>query len=134
MKTYSELKELKTFLERFDYLKLEGEVAKETFGYDRVLNQSLYSSKEWKDVRKRVIMRDLGCDLGIEGYEINDRPIIHHMNPISKEDIINRNPDIFNDEFLITVTHNTHNALHYGDFNLVDKDPIERKPNDTRLW
>lgn len=134
MKTYSELLKLKTFEERFEYLKLDGSVGSETFGFDRYVNQALYRSKEWKKVRNEVIIRDLGCDLGMEGHEIHKRPIIHHMNPITMEQIINRDPIIFDKEGLITVTHKTHNAIHYGDSSQLSSEPTERKPGDTKLW
>lgn len=134
MRTYSELVKLPTYVERFEYLKLNGSVAKETFGFDRYLNQILYNSREWKNVRREVIIRDQACDLGIEGYDILERPLIHHMNPINMEDILNRNPDIFNPEFLITVSFNTHNAIHYGDKSLLILEPVIRRPGDTKLW
>lgn len=134
MRTYSELVKLPTYVERFEYLKLQGSVAKETFGFDRYLNQILYNSREWKNVRREVIIRDQACDLGIEGYDILERPLIHHMNPINMEDILNRNPDIFNPEFLITVSFNTHNAIHYGDKSLLILEPVIRRPGDTKLW
>lgn len=134
IRTYSELITLATFEDRFEYLRLDGEVGKETFGFDRYLNQRFYKDPEWLSARDRVIIRDKGCDLGIEDREIHTRVVIHHMNPITMEDILNRNPDIFNPEFLITTTHATHNAIHYGDENLLIKGPIERKKNDTCPW
>lgn len=134
-KSYSELSKLKTFKERFDYLKLSGAVAKETFGYDRYLNQALYKSREWRNVRDKVIIRDGGCDLGVEGYSINKYPMIHHMNPITIEQINNRDPEIFNPEYLITVSKNTHNAIHYSDEEQLQTDsPVERTAGDTTLW
>lgn len=135
MRTYSELSKLKTFEERFKYLMIGGAVGSETFGFDRYLNQALYNSPEWKKVRNEVIIRDNGCDLGIEGYEINKRALIHHMNPITMKQVIDRDPDIFNPEYLITTVHDTHNAIHYGDESILrNYIPVERKPGDTRLW
>lgn len=134
IRRYSELKALKNFEDRYDYLKLGGEVGKETFGFDRYLNQMFYSLDEWKKARRIVILRDNGCDLGIPGYDISDKIIIHHMNPISSDDIIEHNPDIFNPDFLICTTHQTHNAIHYGDERLLPRLPIERLPGDTKLW
>lgn len=134
IKTYSELITLPTFEERFNYLKLGGTVGESTFGFDRYLNQNLYKSQEWKSVRNKVIIRDNGCDLACEGYEIYGKVLIHHINPITAEDIINRNPIIFDLENLITTVHNTHNAIHYGDENLLIKGPIERTKNDTIPW
>lgn len=132
--TYSELKQLKTFQERFEYLKSAGCVGEETFGPDRYLNQKLYASAEWKAVRKRIIARDGGCDLGCEGHDIFDPPMIHHLNPVTKEQIINHDPCLFDPENLITVKKLTHNAIHYGSFDILPSDPIERKPGDTKLW
>lgn len=135
MRTYSELSKLKTFEERFKYLMIGGAVGSETFGFDRYLNQALYNSPEWKKVRNEVIIRDNGCDLGIEGYEINKRALIHHMNPITMKQVIDRDPDIFNPEYLITTVHDTHNAIHYGDESILrNYILVERKPGDTRLW
>jgi len=134
-RTYSDLSKLKSFEERFDYLKLDGAVGEETFGFDRYLNQALYSSKEWKHVKNQVIIRDEGCDLGISGNKINRKAIIHHMNPITREQIENRDPEIFNPEYLITVSHSTHNAIHYGDKDLLARQaPVERKQGDTVPW
>lgn len=133
-RSYTELKRIDNFEDRFDYLKIGGSVGIETFGFDRYLNQALYRSKEWKRTRDIVIARDLGCDLGIEGREIYDKIIIHHMNPINEQDLIERNQDIFNPEFLICTSHNTHNAIHYGDKSLLPKGPIERLPYDTCPW
>ena len=135
MKTYSELSLLKTFIERYRYLKIGNGVGIDTFGFDRWLNQILYASNEWKRIRRDVIIRDCACDLGIEGFDIRDKIIVHHMNPITKDDVINRNPDILNPEFLITVSFNTHQAIHYGDENLLPINGIiERMPNDTCPW
>ena len=134
MRTYSELSKLKTFKERFEYLKLDGLIGEETFGWDRHLNQVFYKSPEWKSTRDKVIVRDNGRDLGVEGYDIFGKIIIHHMNPMSLSDIANRNPDIFNPEYLICVSHETHNAIHYGDVNQLNLGPIDRTANDTCPW
>ena len=134
IRTYSELIQLPTFEERFEYLRLDGSVGQATFGYDRYLNQILYNSPEWKRFRRDIIIRDNGCDLACEGYEIRGRIIIHHINTISIEDIVNRNPMVFDAENVITTTHNTHNAIHYGDKELLVTVPIERSANDTCLW
>ena len=134
IRTYSELITLPTFEERFNYLKLKGQVGKDTFGFDRWLNQIFYRDPEWKSVRDYVIVRDNGCDLGVDGYEINGRILVHHMNPISKEDILERSKYLLDPEFLISTIHNTHNAIHYGDKNLLMTAPIERSPNDTCPW
>lgn len=134
IRTYSELILLPTYEERFDYLKLDGLVGKETFGFDRYLNQIFYRSPEWKSIRDHVIIRDNGCDLGIDGREIFGRILIHHMNPISKEDIVNRSDFLLNPEYLICVSKLTHDAIHYGDEDLLVKDPIVRRPNDTCPW
>lgn len=133
IRTYSELVKLDNFLDRFDYLKLSGIVGAETFGFDRYLNQALYSSIIWKKSRRNTILRDNGCDLGLEDYPL-DRALVHHMNPITLEQIENRDPIIFDEEFLITVSHNTHNAIHYGDQTLLPQPLIERRPGDTLLW
>lgn len=134
IKSYSELRTLSTFEERYNYLRLRGKVGQDTFGFDRVFNQMFYSSKEWKSVRDIVIIRDNGCDLGVEGYEIYGRIIIHHMNPISLDDIRNQSDFLMNPEYLIATTHTTHNAIHYGDEGLLRKAPIERRRNDTCPW
>jgi len=134
MRTYTELSKLKTFKERYEYLKLSAEVGKETFGFDRYLNQNFYKSKEWRRIRDQVILRDEARDLGLEGFEIYGRVYIHHMNPIASDDIINRSSFLLNPEYLICVTHRTHNAIHYGDESLLVLGPVERKPNDTCPW
>lgn len=136
IRTYSEMILLDSFEERFDYLKLDGSVGVSTFGFDRYLNQALYRSPEWKKTRQLVILRDNGCDLSMPGYEIYDkrRIIIHHMNPISVEQIEKRDPDIFNPEYLITTVLRTHNALHYGDAEQVAYNNFERSSNDTCPW
>lgn len=134
IRRYSELRHIPTFEERFEYLKLNGSVGRETFGFDRYINQRFYTSKEWRDIRHYVIARDLGLDLGVEGYEINSRILIHHMNPIVVDDILHKNDDVLDPEFLITTCHNTHNAIHYGDSNLLPKPLVERSRGDTKLW
>lgn len=134
MRTYSELILLPTFEERFQYLKLGGTVGQITFGYERYLNQLLYSSDEWKRCRRKVIIRDLGCDLACEGYELQDKILIHHMNPITVDDILQRNPRVFDLENLICTSHNTHNAIHYGDESLLLRAPIARTKNDMCPW
>lgn len=134
IKTYSEVIALPTFEDRFNYLQLKGRVGQETFGYDRYLNQILYNSYEWRKFRREIIVRDNGCDLACEGHEINGKALIHHINPIRVEDIINRNPIVFDPENVITTIHNTHNAIHYGDENLLITFPIERRQNDTCPW
>lgn len=134
IKTYSELITIPTFEERFRYLKLQGVVGEETFGFDRYLNQLFYRSSEWKQIRDIVIIRDNGCDLGVEGFEIYGRILIHHMNPITEKDIVNRSDILLNPEYLICTTKNTHNAIHYGDENLLMTAPIVRTRNDTCPW
>ena len=134
LRTYSELKQLKTFEERYEYLKLEGQVGVDTFGFDRYLNQVFYKSPEWQSVRYEVIVRDNGCDLRIEGREIHTKILVHHMNPISKEDILHRSDILLNPEYLITTLKRTHDAIHYGDADTLIKDPIERAANDTCPW
>ena len=134
IRTFSELRKLKTFEERYRYLKLSGGVGIETFGADRYLNQSFYHSKEWKRIKDKVIIRDNGCDLGMNGYEIRDRIYIHHMNPITADDILDRKEMILDPEYLICTSFNTHNAIHFSDESLLPKLPIERKPGDTLLW
>ena len=134
IRTYSELITIPTFEERFEYLKLNGSVGLETFGHDRYLNQILYNSPEWRRFRPGIIVRDNGCDLACEGYEIFGKILIHHINPITAKDILNRNPKVFDPENVITTVHNTHNAIHYGDENLLITAPIERSRNDTCPW
>lgn len=133
-KRYSELSTIPTYEERFKYLQLKGAVGNDTFGYDRYLNQILYNSPEWKRLRNQIIIRDNGRDLGCDGYEIYGRILIHHMNPITVEDIVSRDPIVFDPENLICVSHNTHNAIHYGDENLLIMAPVERTKNDTCPW
>lgn len=134
IKTYSELITIPTFEERFEYLKLDGQVGVETFGFNRYLNQAFYKSDEWLSIRDYVITRDNGCDLGMEGYEIYGRILIHHINPIAKDDIIQRSRILLDPENLITTVKRTHDAIHYGDSNLLMRAPIERKKNDTCPW
>lgn len=134
IRTYSELSRLETFEERFQYLSLEGSVGAHTFGFDRWINQEFYTSREWKDVREDVIVRDQACDLGVVGYEIEARLVIHHMNPVLPNDIEDGEEWILDPEFLITTTHRTHNAIHYGDEGLLRKPFVERTPGDTKLW
>ena len=135
IRTYSELMKLPTFEERYEYLKIGGAVGEETFGFDRYLNQVFYKSEEWKSVRNYVITRDKGCDLGVEDREIvGDRILVHHMNPITKEDILKRSDILLNPEYLITTVKNTHDAIHYGDSELLYQEPVERFKNDTCPW
>lgn len=134
IRTYTDLIKLPTFEERFEYLKLNGRVAKETFGFDRWLNQVFYRSPQWKKLRNQIIIRDNGCDLGIEGREIPDRIYVHHLNPLLPDDISNKSEFLLNPEYLICVSHMTHEAIHYGDANLLAKDYVERTPGDTTLW
>ena len=134
IKTYSELILLPTFEERFKYLQLNGRVGDDTFGFDRYINQNFYRSAEWKRIRDLVIMRDNGCDLALEGYEIYGRILIHHMNPITVKDVELSTEYLMNPEYLICVTHNTHNAIHYGDEKFINKGPVVRTKNDTCPW
>ncbi len=134
IRCYSELSRLCSFEERYAYLRLDGTVGAETFGFDRYLNQAFYRSKEWKAVRDLVIIRDGGGDLGIPGHEIYGRILIHHLNPISASDIERRTDILLNPEFLICTTHETHNAIHYGNEDLLMKGPVERARNDTCPW
>ena len=126
--------QLQTFQERYRYLQIGGRVGKETFGFDRYLNQMLYRTPEWKRFRRDMIVRDNGCDLGCEGYEIYGNVLVHHINPITVEDVINRNPCIFDPNNVICTSLNTHNAIHYGDETLLITEPVVRKPNDTCPW
>ncbi len=133
-RTYLELIEFKTFEERFEYLRLDGVVGAETFGSSRQLNQALYQSYEWKKIRDMIILRDNGCDLGIEGRDIFQQPYIHHLNPITKKQILDRDPILFDPNNLITVSYQTHQAIHYGDKSILLLDPIERFANDVAPW
>ena len=134
IKTYSELITIPTFEERFEYLQLKGSVGKDTFGYDRHLNQVLYRSPEWKRLRNQIIIRDGGCDLACDGYHIYDKVLIHHLNPITVEDVLTRSRKVFDPDNLVCVSHNTHNAIHYGDVDLLVTGPIIRTKNDTCPW
>lgn len=134
IRTYSELITLPTFMERYKYLRIGGTVGADTFGFDRYLNQAFYKSEEWKSIRRHVIIRDCGCDLGIEGREIHERILIHHINPISEEDILGRSDLLLNPEYLISTSHRTHNAIHYGDDSILIDMPLERRKNDTCPW
>ena len=134
IRTYSELITLSTFEERYKYLQLSNSIGEETFGFDRYLNQNFYRSKEWKRIRDFVIIRDNGCDLGVEDRTIHGKIIIHHMNPIRTKDIQDVSDYLLNPEYLICTTHQTHNAIHYGDENLLVNNPIERAANDTCPW
>lgn len=133
-RSFQELRRIETFEERFEYLKLKGAVGEATFGFDRYINQGFYRSRQWKQVREHVIARDLGMDLGVDGYEIHDRITIHHMNPMSPSAIEEGGPEILDPNFLITTTHRTHNAIHYGDSSLLIQPLVERRPGDTRVW
>lgn len=133
-RSYSELIRFETFDERFEYLKLGGGVGRSTFGFDRYINQNFYTSQEWENVRRHVIIRDGGCDLGVVGYEIHQNPLIHHMNPMSVEDILQHEAWILDPEFLITTTHTTHNNIHFGVSNKYPKVVLSRSPRDTKLW
>ena len=134
IKTYSELITIPTFEERFEYLRLKGSVGKDTFGYDRYLNQVLYRSPEWKRLRNQIIIRDGGCDLACDGYDIYGKVLIHHLNPITVEDVLARSRKVFDPDNLVCVSHNTHNAIHYGDMDLLVTGPIIRTKNDTCPW
>lgn len=134
IRTYSELITIPTFEERYRYLRLGGKVGAETFGYDRYLNQILYTSKEWRSFRDDIIIRDDGCDLGCKGFEINSLIIVHHINPITVEDVLNRSSKVFDPNNVICVSHNTHEAIHYGDESLLPLLPVERYKNDTCPW
>lgn len=134
-RTYSELRKLTTFEDRYEYLALKGAVGQATFGFDRHINQQFYTSAEWRHVRQKVIARDEGLDLGVDGYEIFDKVIIHHMNPMTVDDVVHNIDDrILDPEFLICTTHRTHNAIHYGDSSLLVQPLVERRQGDTRLW
>lgn len=135
IRKYSDLIQIPSFIDRFRYLKLSNIVGEDTFGYDRYLNQQFYKSKDWKRLRDFIITRDFGCDLAHQDFEIGGRIIIHHMNPITKEDVIEHSDMLLNPEYLVCVSHNTHQAIHYGDESLLlDSEPIMRSPNDTSPW
>lgn len=134
IKTYSELITLPTFMDRYRYLRIGGKVGEDTFGYDRYLNQVLYRCDEWKRFRRDMIIRDNGCDLALDGYEILGKILLHHINPITIEDVLRRDPKIFDPENVISTSLNTHNAIHYGDESLLISEPIIRSKNDTCPW
>lgn len=134
IRTYSEMIQFDSFIDRFNYLKLDGAIGRDTFGFDRYLNQIFYKLPEWLEARDKVIIRDNGCDLGVEGREIYKGIIIHHMNVVTKEDIINHNPILFDPDFLVTTYLRTHNAIHYGDARNLVSEPIIRTKNDTIPW
>lgn len=135
IRSYSELIQLPTFEERFDYLKLGGSVGQSTFGYDRYLNQQFYTSGKWRKFRDEIIARDMGCDLGVEGYEINGQPVlIHHINPLKRNDIVDRSPYLMDPDNVITTTYRTHRAIHYGDKSQIFTGLVERSANDTCPW
>lgn len=133
-RSYTELVRYSTLEDRFEYLKLGAQVGESTFGFDRYINQAFYRSTQWKHIRNHVIARDRGLDLGVEGYEVHDRVIIHHMNPMGVEDIVDGDESILDPEYLIMTTHRTHNAIHYGDKRLLTPKLVARTPGDTRLW
>lgn len=133
-KTYLELIEIPTFEERFEYLKLNGSVGKPTFGHDRYLNQILYTSSEWRKFRDTIIIRDNGCDLACDGYDIHEPALIHHINPITIDDVLKRDPKIFDPNNVITTIYRTHRAIHYGDANQLITGPVQRMKNDTCPW
>lgn len=133
-RTYSELKRIDSFMDKYEYLRLNGQVGEKTFGFDRYINQQFYRSSQWKQIRQHVIARDQGCDMGHEDYEIHGRILIHHMNPMLPRDIVEGDDSILNPEYLISVTHNTHNAIHYGNESLLPQPLVERRPGDTKLW
>ena len=134
IRTYTELAAFDSFEDRYKYLALRGDVGASTFGYDRFLNQEFYRSRQWRSVRRTVIIRDNGCDMGIDGYEIHEGLYVHHMNPMTVANLLDGDDVILDPEFLITVTHATHNAIHYGDERLLPRPPVERTPGDTQLW
>jgi hypothetical protein len=134
IRTYSELIELDTFEDRYRYLALRGSVGYSTFGFDRYIGQNFYTSREWRQIRQHLILRDNGCDLGLDGYEIHGKLLIHHMNPLTVEDITHGDDSIIDPEYLITTTHQTHNAIHYGDERQLPRPLVARSPGDTRLW
>jgi hypothetical protein len=134
VRCYSELVRLKTFEDRYEYLRLSGTVGRPTFGFDRWINQQFYTSREWRQIRQDIIARDMGNDLAVDGFEIHSRIVIHHMNPMVPADIVGGEDDILEPEFLITTTHATHNAIHYGDAGLLPRPVQERRPGDTKLW
>lgn len=134
LRTYSKLRRLETLEDRYEYLALRGSVGQPTFGIERYINQRFYASHEWKSIRTEVIIRDNGFDMGLDGWDITGAVSIHHMNPMTVEDIAHGNDDILNPEYLISVSHQTHNAIHYGSKDLLPKPLIQRRPGDTKLW
>lgn len=137
IRTYTELIQIPTFIERFRYLKLGGKVGEETFGWERYLNQKFYQSYEWREFRRQIILRDQGCDLGLDGYEFapGEMILIHHMNPINTKDIVNQTEFLMNPDYVISVRKKTHDAIHYGDESLIlEYEPIVRRPGDTSPW
>lgn len=134
LRSYSELRKIQSFEDRYEYLRIKGSVGRSTFGHDRYLNQRFYSSLQWAQLRDQIILRDNGCDLGVSGFEIYHRILIHHMNPIESDAIINAEEHILDPEFLICTTHKTHNAIHYGDSSQLLVLPKERRRGDTKLW
>lgn len=134
IRTYRQLTRLETFEERYDYLRLASSIGVATFGFDRWMNQAFYRSTEWKTARRHVITRDLGHDLGVEGYEISGDVHVHHMNPMSVADVVHAEATILDPEYLISVSSRTHNAIHFGDERLLPQGPIQRMPGDTKLW
>lgn len=133
-RTYTEMRAYPTFLERFEYLNLAGEVGTETFGFDRWMNQTFYRSREWRDARDFVIVRDNGCDLGVPGNEIYEGGLVHHLNPMTPEDLVKKQSWILDPEYLVYTCQRTHNAIHYGDASLIRQPMVERRPGDTKLW
>lgn len=133
-RTYSQMRTYDTFEERFEYLCLAGEVGAETFGFDRWMNQMFYRSREWKDARDFVIVRDNGCDLAVPGYEVSGGALVHHLNPMTADDLINGEEWVLDPEYLVLTTKRTHNAIHYGDASLIRKPLVARQPGDTKLW
>lgn len=134
IRSYSDLERIETFEARYKYLALRGNVGESTFGFDRYINQMFYTSTQWRNLRHHIIARDNGCDLGIEGYEIHGRLYIHHLNPVTADAISQGDPSILDSEFLITTTHQTHNAIHYGDERLLSRPLVPRQAGDTKLW
>lgn len=133
VRTYSDMCLYETFEERYEYLNLAGEVGAETFGFDRWINQHFYRSTQWRQARDFVIVRDNGCDLGVPGYEVA-RPLVHHINPMTPEDLVNGSGWVLDPEYLVLTSHKTHNAIHFGDASLIPKQLVERRPGDTKLW
>ena len=134
IRCFHDLRSLGSIFDRYEYLRIGGKIGESTFGFDRYLNQEFYRSREWRDARRAVILRDNGCDMGVCGYEVDKGLIVHHMNPITIDDVINKNPDIFDPEYLVCVSDRTHRAIHYGDVSLLPRGPIHRHAGDTCLW